>query len=39
MKNKILNMKMTNFQLESRDMTTFGKKPMPKSGQISFILP
>ena len=30
MENKILNMKMTNFQPESRDMSIFGKSPHTK---------
>ena len=32
-------MEMTNFQPESGDMPIFGKSPLPKSGQIAFILP
>ena len=32
-------MEMTSFQPESRDMAIVGKEPMPKSGQIAFILP
>ena len=30
MDNKILNMKMTNFQPELRDMPIFGKSPFQK---------
>ena len=30
MDNKILNMEMTNFQPESRDMAIFGKSPWQK---------
>ena len=30
MDNKILNMEMTNFQPESRDMAIFGKSPCQK---------
>ena len=37
--NKILNMEMTNFQPESRDMAIFGKSPCQKSSQTAFILP
>ena len=30
MDNKILDMEMTNFELESRDMAIFGKSPCQK---------
>ena len=35
MDNKILNMKMTNFQPESRDMAIFGKSPCQKVSGVS----
>ena len=37
MDNKILNMKMTNFQPESRDMAIFGKSPFPMWSSCIYI--
>ena len=40
MENKILRIKMTNFYLESRDMTIFGKNPCQKVVKLHiYILP
>ena len=40
MHNEILNMEMTTFQPESHDLHGhIWQEPMPKSGQIAFILP